>query len=55
MPSETETDELCEHLLTVETYAILGNQTMRQAVETNSFAIYIGTTKRHSKKRTCAG
>jgi hypothetical protein len=50
MRSETETDELCEHLLTVETYAILGNRTMRQAIETNSFAIYIGTTKRALKE-----
>jgi hypothetical protein len=46
MRSKTETEGLCEHLLSVKTYAILGNLTMRQAIETNSFAIYIGTTKR---------
>jgi hypothetical protein len=50
MRSKTEADGLCEHLLTVEKYAILGNQAMSQAIETNSFAIYIGTTKRALKE-----
>jgi hypothetical protein len=50
MRSKTETEALCEHLLSVKTYAILGNLAMRQAIETNSFAIYIGTTKRALKE-----
>jgi hypothetical protein len=31
--SESEADELCEDLLTAETYAILGDQAMCQAIE----------------------
>jgi hypothetical protein len=46
MRSKTETDGLCKHLLYEKKYPILGNQAMSKAIETNSHAIYIGTTKR---------
>jgi hypothetical protein len=50
MRSKTETEELCEYLLYDKPYAILGDLTMSQASQTNSFAIYIGTTKRALKE-----
>jgi hypothetical protein len=50
MRSKAETKLLCEHLLSIKKYAILGNLTMRQAIEGNSFAIYIGTTARALKE-----
>ncbi|MDA9686960.1 hypothetical protein N9U05_00545 [bacterium] len=50
MRSETETDDLCEHLLNEKKYPILGNKTMSQAIEEKSHAIYIGTTKRALKE-----
>jgi hypothetical protein len=46
MRSKTETEELCEYLLNEKKYAILDDMTMSQAIQTNSFTIYIGTTKR---------
>jgi hypothetical protein len=46
MRSETETEDLCEKLLYEETFPILDDMTMSQAIQTNSFAIYIGTTGR---------
>jgi hypothetical protein len=46
MRTKTETDDLCKHLLYEKKYPILGNQAMSKAIETNSHAIYIGTTKR---------
>jgi hypothetical protein len=49
MRSKHTTKLLCERLLSTK-YAILGDLTMRQAIETNSFAIYIGTTKRTIKE-----
>jgi hypothetical protein len=50
MRSKAETKLLCEDLLSIKRYAILGNLTMRQAIEGNSFAIYIGTTARALKE-----
>jgi hypothetical protein len=50
MRTKKETDDLCEHLLYEETYDILDDMTISQAIQTNSFAIYIGTTKRALKE-----
>jgi hypothetical protein len=44
--AEAETKLLCERLLSIKKYAILGNKTMSQAIEEKSHAIYIGTTGR---------
>jgi hypothetical protein len=46
MRSEADTKLLREPLLSIKTYATLGNMTMSQAIARNSFAIYIGTTAR---------
>jgi hypothetical protein len=50
MRIKTEKEELCECLLYEKKYAVLGNQTMSKGIETNSFAIYTGTTKRALKE-----
>jgi hypothetical protein len=51
MRSKKKTEDLCEHLLNEKKYPILDNKTMSQAIEDQSHAIYIGTTKRALKER----
>jgi hypothetical protein len=50
MRSKADTKLLCDQLFSSKTFPILDNMTMSAAIESNSFAIYIGPTARALKE-----
>jgi hypothetical protein len=50
MHSKADTKLLCDQLFSSKTFPILDNMAMSAAIESNSFAIYIGTTARALKQ-----